>query len=253
MKPIYTVPESLTGEPFSFCPGCGHGIVFRLIAEVMDELGIREKSVGIVGVGCSSRGWSYLECDMLTTAHGRCCAAATGFKRTAADKLVFTYQGDGDACSIGFSETMYSAIRGEKVTAIIVNNSVYAMTGGQMGPTTLPGQKTVTSPDGRDVNSTGYPLHFAEMVGTLGGTAYAARVSVDNVPGIRKAKKAIRTAFETQLAGKGFTLVEVLSQCPTVLRKTPVDAAKWVREELTREFPLGEFKNSAAAEKESQS
>lgn len=241
MKTIYKKPESLTQEPNSFCPGCGHGIVFRLIAEVMDEMGMREDAIGLTGVGCSARGWSYLDCDMISTAHGRPCSAAVGVKRASKDKLVFTYQGDGDGISIGFSDTMYSAIRGEKFTAIIINNSIYAMTGGQAGPTTLPGQVTVTTPFGRDRNNTGDPLHVTEMIGELKSVSYAARVAVNSVKNIREAKKAIRRAFEKQLEGNGFTFVEVLSPCPTVIGLDPLPACDWVQEKLIGEFPLGEF------------
>jgi len=241
MKTVFTRPKSLVKIPFSYCPGCGHGIIHRLIAEVMDDLDIREKTIGVVGVGCSARAWNSFNCDMIGAPHGRSAAVATGIKRNLPKSVVFTYQGDGDALSIGLAETMYTAIRGENITIIVVNNTLYAMTGGQMAPTTLEGQVTCTSTQGRNVSETGYPLHFPELIANIPGVSYSARVSVNTVPNIYKAKRAILKAFKKQLEGAGFTLVEVLSQCPTLWHKSPTSATDWVGSRVSKEFPLGEF------------
>jgi 2-oxoglutarate ferredoxin oxidoreductase subunit beta len=238
MKALNKYPESLLRVTNPFCPGCGHGIVYRLIGEIIDELGLREKTIGTVGIGCSSRAWMQFECDFASCAHGRAAAVATGVKRAQPDKLVFTYQGDGDSLSIGFSETMYSAIRGENFTQIVINNTVFAMTGGQMAPTTLDGQVTVTSPKGRNTRTTGCPLHVPEMMTTIPNVAFAARVAVDSVLNIRKTKAAILTAFQKQLANKGYSYVEILSPCTTNLRKSPQEAMDWVTNTLTKEYPL---------------
>jgi len=238
MKALHKYPESLLRVTNPFCPGCGHGIIYRLIGEVIDELELREKAIGTVGIGCSSRAWMQFECDFASCAHGRAAAVATGIKRARPDNLVFTYQGDGDSLSIGFSETMYSAIRGENFTQIVVNNTFFAMTGGQMAPTTLEGQVTVTSPKGRDTRTTGYPLHVPEMMAGIQNVAFAARVAVDSVPNIRKTKEAIRTAFQKQLDKKGYSYVEILSPCSTGLKKTPIAAMEWVTNTLAKEYPL---------------
>lgn len=241
MKTVFRRPESLIDSPFTYCPGCGHGIIHRLIAEVMDELGIRENTIGVVGVGCSARAWSLFNCDMIGSPHGRPGAVATGIKRSQPSSIIFTYQGDGDASSIGLAETMYAAIRGENITVIVVNNTVYAMTGGQMGPTSLEGQVTSTSPRGRDVNLTGQPFHLPEIIAQIPGVAYSARVAVNNVSNIKKAKKAILNAFTKQINQEGFTMVELLSPCPTVWRKKPIGALEWLETSVIKEFPLGEF------------
>ncbi|AZR73441.1 2-oxoglutarate oxidoreductase [Anoxybacter fermentans] len=241
-------PESLTDKQMHYCPGCTHGIIHRLVAEVMDELGIREKTIGVAPVGCSVLAYEYFNCDMHEAAHGRAPAVATGIKRVLPDKVVFTYQGDGDLASIGTAEIVHAANRGEKITTIFVNNAIYGMTGGQMAPTTLLGQKATTAPYGRDAEKAGYPIRVSEMLSTLTGVAYIARVSVHNPQHIRKAKKAIKKAFETQLEGKGFSLVEVLSTCPTNWGLTPIEALKWLEENMIPYYPLGEFKTPEEVE-----
>lgn len=242
MKAVFKRPESLLEIPFHFCPGCGHGIVHRLVAEAIDTLEIRGKTIGVVGVGCSSTSWKYFNCDMAAVPHGRAAAVATAIKRNGEDNYVFTYQGDGDAISIGIAETMFAAIRGEKITVILVNNTVYAMTGGQMAPTTLEGQITCSSPKGRDVSVTGYPLHFPELIANIPGVAYSARVAIDTIPNIRRTKNAIIKAFEKQKSRAGFTLVEILSPCPTIWHKSPTDSMDWISEAVSKEFSLGVFK-----------
>lgn len=235
-------PESLKAKQFHYCPGCTHGIIHRLVAEVMDELGIREQTIGVAPVGCSVLAYEYFNCDMHEAAHGRAPAVATGIKRVRPDKVVFTYQGDGDLASIGTAEIVHAAARGEKITTIFVNNAIYGMTGGQMAPTTLLGQTATTAPYGRSAEANGFPIRMAEMLSTLTGAAYIARVSVNNPQQIRKAKAAIKKAFELQLAGKGFTLVEVLSTCPTNWGLTPIEALKWLEENMIPYYPLGEYK-----------
>ena len=235
-------PESMTDKQLHYCPGCTHGIIHRLVAEVMDELGIRENTIGVAPVGCSVLAYEYFNCDMHEASHGRAPAVATGIKRTQPDKVVFTYQGDGDLASIGTAEIVHAAARGEKITTIFVNNAIYGMTGGQMAPTTLIGQKATTAPYGRDPQLQGYPVRVAEMLSTLTGAAYIARVTVNNPQNIRKAKAAIKKAFETQLAGKGFTLIEVLSTCPTNWGLSPLESLKWLEENMIPYYPLGEYK-----------
>ncbi len=239
---LFVRPETLTPDPFHYCPGCGHGIIHRLVAEVIDELGVRETTIGVASVGCSVLAYKYFNFDMQQAAHGRAPAVATGIKRVLPDRVVFTYQGDGDLASIGLAEIVHAAARGEKITVIFVNNANYGMTGGQMAPTTLPGQKTTTSPAGRSVDQAGYPIRVSEMLATLDGPAYIARVSIHNPPQIFKAKKAIRKAFETQLRGTGFTLVEVLSSCPTNWGMKPAEAFSWLEKNMLPYFPLGEYK-----------
>lgn len=236
-------PESLKSKIFHYCPGCTHGIIHRLVAEVMDELGIREKTIGVAPVGCSVLAYEYFNCDMQEAAHGRAPAVATGIKRVQPDKVVFTYQGDGDLASIGTAEIVHAAARGEKITTIFVNNAIYGMTGGQMAPTTLIGQTATTAPYGRNPEIQGFPIRMAEMLSTLTGAVYVARVTVNNPQNIRKAKAAIKKAFELQIAGKGFTLVEVLSTCPTNWGLTPVEALKWLEENMIPYYPLGEYKS----------
>jgi len=242
MQKVFGWPKSMFPVPTHYCPGCGHGITHRLLAEVIDELGIRERVVGVAPVGCSVLIYDYINCDMYEAAHGRAPAIATGCKRVHPDLIVFTYQGDGDLASIGTAEIVHAAARGENITVIFVNNAVYGMTGGQMAPTTLLGQKTTTSPYGRSSRREGYPIKIAEMLATLDGAAYIARVSTHSPKEIMKAKKALKKAFETQMKGLGFSLVEFLSQCPTNWRLSPSEAVKWVGEKMIGYYPLGEFK-----------
>lgn len=242
MKKVFGMPKSMFSVPTHYCPGCGHGIIHRLLAEVIDELGVRERVVGIAPVGCSVLIYNYINCDMYEAAHGRAPAVATGCKRVHPDLIVFTYQGDGDLASIGTAEVVHAAARGENITVIFVNNAVYGMTGGQMAPTTLLGQKTTTSPNGRSSKREGYPIKIAEMLATLNGAAYIARVSTHSPKEIMRAKKALKKAFETQMKGLGFSLVEFLSQCPISWRLTPSEAVKWVGEKMTAHYPLGEIK-----------
>ena len=241
---VYTRPESLTEVHNHYCPGCTHGISHRLIAEVLDEMNIRETAIGVAPVGCSVFAYNYFNCDFVEAAHGRAPAMATGIKRVFPDKAVFTYQGDGDLASIGMGEIMHAAARGENITVIFINNAIYGMTGGQMAPTTLPGQKTTSSPTGRDVESAGYPIRMSEILSNMDGAGYIVRRSLHDPKNIRLAKKAIRTAFETQMQGLGFSMVELLSTCPTNWGITPVESLKWVEENMTPVFPLGDFKVS---------
>lgn len=242
LEKIFERPRTLRPVTTHYCPGCGHGIVARLLAETIDELGIRERTVGIAPVGCSVLLYNYLDVDMYEAAHGRAPAVATGCKRVNPKLVVFSYQGDGDFASIGTAEAVHVAARGEKITTIFINNAIYGMTGGQMAPTTLEGQKTTTSPLGRNLDLTGYPIRMAELLTTLDGAAYIARVSVNNPKSIIQAKKAIRNAFETQIRGLGYSMVEILSQCPTAWHLSPIEATKWVEEKMKPYYPLGEFK-----------
>ena len=232
-------PKSLTDKPFHYCPGCTHGIVHRLVAEVMDELNIRERTVGVAPVGCAVFAYEYFNCDMQEAAHGRAPAVATGIKRVLPDCVVFTYQGDGDLAAIGTAEIVHAATRGENITTVFINNAIYGMTGGQMAPTTLIGQVTATTPYGRDKDRAGYPVRMSEMLATLEGSAYIERVSVHDIKHITQAKKAVKKAFETQLAGKGFSMVEVLSTCPTNWGMTPAEALKWLETNMIPYYPLG--------------
>ncbi len=232
----------LTDIPFHYCPGCTHGIIHRLVAEVLEELGVGETAIGIAPVGCAVFAYNYFNCDMMEAAHGRAPACATGAKRVHPDKVVFTYQGDGDLASIGAAEIVHAAARGEKITTIFVNNAIYGMTGGQMAPTSLPGQITTTSPYGRDTAHCGFPVKMSEMLSQLNGPAYIERVSVHDVPHVIAAKKAIKKAFEAQIEGKGFSMVEVLSTCPTNWGLTPQEALKWLEENMIPQFPLGVYK-----------
>ncbi|MFP4662152.1 MAG: thiamine pyrophosphate-dependent enzyme [Halanaerobiales bacterium] len=242
MKPIAVRPESLTDKEFHYCPGCTHGIIHRLIAEVVDELGIREKTIGVAPVGCSVLAYEYFNCDMQEAAHGRAPALATGIKRVHPDKTVFTYQGDGDLASIGVAEIVHAANRGELITTVFVNNAIYGMTGGQMAPTTLLKQKTTTSQAGRAVNTSGYPIRMSEMLSVLDGAVFIARVSVHDPANIRNAKKMIKKAFEYQLAGEGFTMVEVLSTCPVNWGMSPADSLNWVANNMVEIYPLAVYK-----------
>ncbi len=252
MKTVFDRPHALCDVPLHYCPGCTHGIVHRLVAEVIDELGIEGNTVGVAPVGCSVFAYNYFNCDMIEAAHGRAPAVATGMKRTHPDTVVFTYQGDGDLAAIGTAETVHAATRGENITIIFINNAIYGMTGGQMAPTTLPGQVTTTSPYGRDRNIQGNPIRVCEMLSTLDGTALAARVSVDNPKAIMNAKKMIRKAFDNQLAGRGFSIVEVLSTCPTNWGMTPRDALQWLRDNMIPYYPLGVYKDTTAVGKEAE-
>ena len=243
MSIVFERPKSLTDVPFHYCPGCTHGIIHRLVAETIDELGIEGRTIGIAPVGCSVFAYNYFNCDMIEAAHGRAPAVATGAKRAHPERILFTYQGDGDLAAIGTAETVHAATRGENITVIFVNNAIYGMTGGQMAPTTLPGQVTQTTPYGRDPKIAGYPVRVCEMLSALDGVALAQRVSVDSVPHIRDAKKAIRRAFENQIEGKGFSLVEVISACPTNWGMEPVKALEWLRENMLPYYPLGVYKS----------
>ena len=236
---VFDKPHALTDAPLHYCPGCTHGIIHRLVAEAIDELGIEGRTVGVASVGCSVMAYNYFACDMIQAAHGRAPAVATGAKRANPDNIVFTYQGDGDLAAIGTAETVHSAARGENITIIFVNNAIYGMTGGQMAPTSLPGQVTQTSPYGRDVKVAGYPVKVCEMLSQLDGATYLERVAVNNVKNVKNAKRAIKKAFENQVNGLGFSLVEVISTCPTNWGKTPLEAAEWVRKEMVPVFPLG--------------
>ncbi|PLV60490.1 thiamine pyrophosphate-dependent enzyme [Thermotoga sp. KOL6] len=238
---IFSRPKSLSEKEFTYCPGCHHGIVHRLIAEVIDELGIQEKTIMVAPVGCSVFAYEFFNVDGTVAPHGRALAVATGIKRALPDRVVFTYQGDGDLAAIGIGETIHAANRGEKLTTIFINNAVYGMTGGQMAPTTLLGQKTTTTPYGRNPENDGYPFHVSEILSTLPGVAYLERVTVSTPQNIRNAKKAIRKAFIAQIKGVGFGLVEVLSTCPTNWGMSPVEAQKWLLENMTKEYPLGVF------------
>lgn len=248
---VFDKPKSLTDVPLHYCPGCTHGIVHRLVAEVIDELGIEGKTIGIAPVGCSVMAYNYFTCDMIEAAHGRAPAVATGVKRANPENIVFTYQGDGDLASIGMAETVHAAARNENITIVFINNAIYGMTGGQMAPTSLPGQVTQTSPYGRDVTACGYPVKVCELLSTLDGAEYVERVAVNNVKNIKNAKKAIKKAFENQVNNKGFSLVEVLSTCPTNWGLTPQKALQWVDEKMIPYYPLGVYKDrSASAEKQ---
>ncbi len=248
---VFKKPESLTDVPFHYCPGCTHGIIHRLVAEAIDELGIEGKTVGIAPVGCAVLAYNYFACDMVEAAHGRAPAVATGVKRANPDNIVFTYQGDGDLASIGMAETVHAATRNENITVIFVNNAIYGMTGGQMAPTSLPGQVTQTSPYGRDVNLCGYPVKVCEMLSQLDGAEYIERVAVNNVKNVKAAKKAIKKAFQNQIDKKGFSLIEVVSSCPTNWGMTPQNALKWLEENMIPYYPLGVYKDRSS-EKEAK-
>lgn len=241
MEKVAGRPEALTDKEFHYCPGCTHGIVHRLVAEVIDELELKEETIGVAPVGCSVLAYDYFDVDMQEASHGRAPAVATGIKRVHPDKAVFTYQGDGDLASIGTAEIVHAANRGEKITTIFINNAIYGMTGGQMAPTTLEGQKATTSPYGRDTGEAGYPIRVSEMLSKLDGAVYIERVSVDSPKNIKQAKKAIKKAFEIQLSGEGFAMVEVLSTCPTNWGLSPVEAIEWLQEEMLPYYKLGEI------------
>ena len=243
MAVVFEKPHALTDAPFHYCPGCTHGIIHRLVAEVIDKLGVEGKTVGVSPVGCAVMNYDYFNCDMVEAPHGRAPAVATGLKRAKPDNVIFTYQGDGDLAAIGTAETVHAATRGENITVIFVNNTIYGMTGGQMAPTSLPGQVTQTTPYGRDVNTAGYPVRVCEMLSTLDGVALAQRVAVDCVKNVNAAKKAIKKAFQNQIDKKGFSIVEVLSTCPTNWGLSPVEALDWLREKMIPYYPLGVYKD----------
>jgi 2-oxoglutarate/2-oxoacid ferredoxin oxidoreductase subunit beta len=246
---VYQRPDALTDINTHYCPGCTHGVVHHLIAEVIDEMGIRDRTIGVASVGCSVFAYNYFDFDFVQAPHGRAPAMATGVKRTLPDKIVFTYQGDGDLASIGMAEIVHAAARGENITAIFINNTNYGMTGGQMAPTTLPGQKTTSSPLGRDVEVNGYPIRVSELITKLDGASYVVRRSLHDPKNIRMAKKAIRTAFEAQARGLGFSMVELLSICPTNWGMTPRQSFQWLEEKMIPYYPLGDYKvNPAVAE-----
>ncbi|MBQ7293131.1 MAG: 2-oxoglutarate oxidoreductase [Clostridia bacterium] len=250
MMVVFDKPHALTDAPLHYCPGCTHGIIHRLVAEAIDELGIEGKTIGVAPVGCSVMAYNYFACDMVQAAHGRAPAIATGVKRANPENIVFTYQGDGDLASIGMAETIHAATRGENITIIFVNNAIYGMTGGQMAPTSLPGQVTQTSPYGRDTKTAGFPIKVCELLSELEGAAYLERVAVNNVKNVKNAKKAIKKAFENQVNGKGFSLIEVVSTCPTNWGLTPLKALEWVDEKMIPYYPLGVYKDKTAEEEQ---
>ena len=252
MEIVYQRSKGLTDAEQHFCPGCTHGVVHKLVAEALEELNIIGSTIGVASVGCSAFAYNYFACDMQQAAHGRAPAVATGIKRVHPDCAVFTYQGDGDLAAIGTAEIVHAAMRGEKITAIFVNNAIYGMTGGQMAPTTLLGQKATTAPQGRNKEQHGSPIRMAEMLATIDGCAYAERVMVADPASIVKAKRAIKKAFELQLAGAGFTIVELLSTCPTNWGLTPVEATHWLKENLVPYFPLGVFADRAEQKEETR-
>lgn len=240
---VFDRPHALIDVPLHYCPGCTHGIVHRLVAEVIDELGIEGDTIGIAPVGCSVMAYNYFNCDVIEAAHGRAPAVATGVKRSNPTNIVFTYQGDGDLASIGMAETVHAATRNENITIIFINNAIYGMTGGQMAPTSLPGQVTQTSPYGRDVTQCGFPIKVCELLSELDGPEYLERVAATDVKNINNAKRAIKKAFQNQIDGKGFSLVEVLSTCPTNWGMTPQKAMKWVEDKMIPYYPLGCYKD----------
>lgn len=247
-KLIFKIPKSFkSGIKFPFCPGCDHGVAIRLVAEVLDELNLKEKTIAVASIGCSVMLYDYINTDAVEAPHGRALATATGVKRARPEKFVFTYQGDGDFASIGLAESMHAALRGEKVTAICINNTTYGMTGGQGGPTTIMGQVTTTTPKGRNEEYHGYPIKIAEHIALCEGTAYSARVSLDTIPNINKAKQAIKKAFEVQLQGLGLGFVEILSTCPTNWRMTPQQSHERVKNELFGVYPPGVYKDVTKA------
>ena len=248
MAVVFEKPKALADVPFHYCPGCTHGIVHRLVAEVLDELGVEGQTVGVASVGCSVFSYNYFNCDMVQAAHGRAPAVATGLKRALPDNVIFTYQGDGDLAAIGMAETVHAATRGENITVIFINSAIYGMTGGQMAPTSLPGQITQTSPYGRDVKTAGYPIRVCELLSTLSGTALAQRVTVDSVAHVREAKKAIKKGFENQINKRGYSIIEVVSTCPTNWGLSPKEAINWLRENMLPYYPLGVYKDVTANE-----
>lgn len=250
MKKVFSRPKSIKKNPFHYCPGCGHSIIHRLIGEVIDELGIQEMTIGVPPAGCAVLAYFYFDVDMGEASHGRAAAVATGLKRALPDRIVFTYQGDGDIAAIGTAETIHAASRGENFTTIFVNNGVYGMTGGQMAPTTILGQNTTTSPGGRKEKRDGFPIPLSEMLAVAKGSAYIERTAVNSPSNILKTKKAIEKAFRTQMKGLGFSLVEILSPCPTNWKMSPVEACQWIDEEMVKHFPLGVIKDISGEKKD---
>ncbi|WP_422484454.1 thiamine pyrophosphate-dependent enzyme [Gudongella sp. DL1XJH-153] len=248
MAIIFEKTKGLTDKPTHYCPGCTHGIIHRIVAEVLEEMDLLDEAIGVAPVGCSVLAYDYFNVDMHEAAHGRAPAVATGIKRVHPNNFVFTYQGDGDLASIGTAEIIHAAHRGEKFTTIFVNNAIYGMTGGQMAPTTLIGQKTTTSPYGRDEATTGKPIKMSELLATIDGAKFVERVAVNTPANVRKAKKAIKEAFKVQLDGKGFGIVEVLSTCPTNWGLTPVEAMKWLEKDMIPYYPLGNFRKPEEVE-----
>jgi 2-oxoglutarate ferredoxin oxidoreductase subunit beta len=244
MEKVFSRPTCLKNKPFRYCPGCSHGVLHRIVAETIDRFGIRGRTIGIAPVGCAVFAYDYLDIDMIEVPHGRPPAIATGMKRSRPGSVVFSYQGDGDLAAIGTAEIVHAAARGENITVIFVNNGNYGMTGGQMAPTTLPGQKTTTTPAGRDVRLAGSPVRICEMLATLDGPAYIERVSLDSPRQTLNAKKAVQKAFRNQIEGLGFSFVEALSLCPTDWGMTPLQAADWVRQRMMPYYPLGVYKDS---------
>ena len=243
MKKVYTRPRSLKRNPFHYCPGCGHSIIHKVMTELIDEMDLQERVIGIPPPGCSVFAYYYFDIDMAESAHGRGAAVATGIKRAFPEAIVFTYQGDGDLAAIGTAETIHAANRGEKITAIFVNNAVYGMTGGQMAPTTLLNQQTTTTPYGRDRKIEGYPIRMSEILALVEGTVYIERTAVNSPANIRRTKKAIRKALQTQIDNLGFSLVEILSPCPTNWKMSPLESWQWIDKEMTKVFPLGVIKD----------
>jgi 2-oxoglutarate ferredoxin oxidoreductase subunit beta len=251
MKTVFKKPHALTDTPFHYCPGCTHGIIHRLVAEALDELGLEGDAIGVAPVGCAYNNYEYFNCDVQQAAHGRAPAVATGIKRVHPGKIVFTYQGDGDLAAIGTAEIVHAAARGERITTVFVNNAIYGMTSGQMAPTTLLGQVTSTSPTGRKPELHGYPINICEMLATLDAPVYIERVASNSVKNINSAKRAIKKAFEIQRAGLGYTIVEVLSTCPTNWGMSPIESMKWLEENMIKRYPLGVFRDRTAEAKAS--
>lgn len=248
---VFKLPDTLKKDAkYTFCPGCDHGVAVRILAEVLDELGVIDNTISAIGIGCGVTVYDFIDMDSLEAPHGRSVAVATGIKRAQPDKIVFTYSGDGDFASIGLAEGMHAALRGEKITSICINNTTYGMTGGQLGPTTMMGQITTTSPTGRNAQYYGYPIKLAEHIALCDGTAFSARVSLDSVANIRKAKQAIKKAFEVQMKGLGYGFVEILSGCPTNWRMSPEQAHERVRNEMMQTFKLGIYKDLTEVAKE---
>ena len=249
MEIVFQRPKSMADVNMHYCPGCGHGIVHRLIAETVDELDIEGQTIGIASVGCSVMNYDYFNFDMIQAPHGRAPAVATGAKRALPDNVIFTYQGDGDLAAIGTAEIVHAATRGEILTVIFINNAIYGMTGGQMAPTSLPGQVTQTTPFGRDVNVAGYPIKVCELLSTLDGVTLAQRVSIDCVKNVNEAKRAIKKGFKNQINKQGFSIIEVISSCPTNWGMRPIDSLTWVRENMLKYYPLGIYKDTVKEEK----
>ncbi len=250
MKKVFGRPKSLKMTPFHYCPGCGHSIIHRLIGEVIDEMNLQEKIIGVPPAGCAVLAYNYFDIDMGEASHGRAAAVATGLKRALPDRVVFTYQGDGDMAAIGTAESIHAAARGENITTVFVNNGVYGMTGGQMAPTTILGQSTTTSPRGRKEKTEGFPINLSEMLAIARGSSYIERTAVNTPANILKTKKAIAKAFRLQLQGYGFTLVEILSACPTNWKMDPVKSSKWIDEVMASHFPLGVLKDISGDKKD---